>query len=588
VFNRGSITVLTNTTVYANPPAVTGFALVGIVQARNTLLAGNGSGRTCGSRIITLGNNLGDGTDCFDQNQARGDIVAATPLLGPLADNGGPTQTHALLQGSPAIDGVTFDPALDCGPSGGTDQRGVPRPQSRTAPLCDIGAFELEGSVPIVLKIDSQTTLEDTETAAIPFTVVDADTPAASLTVTGSSSNPALVPTGGLVFGGGGNNRTLTITPSPDQDGSADVTVTVSDGSASSSTTFTLSVTPVNDPPANTVPPAQTVSQNGSVLFTTGNNNLISISDVDAGSDPVQLALTATNGSLTLNGTAGLTIVAGADASPSVTVTGTLARINAALNGLRLTPARDFAGPASLQVVTNDLGKKGIGGAQTDTDTVAITVQHVNVAPVAVSDSYTVETGRTLTVSAGSGVLANDTDAEQSPLQAQVVSAPSHGSLDLTPSGAFTYVPAATFAGTDTFTYRASDGDKMSSPSTVNITVAATTVVASACVPRPAVQTAPSSDGRTLRVHVEATPLNTRANNPLQRIDFGALQNARVSVGVQAIASGQTYAVPAATISVDFTVERVTPGQATTVPFSVLDGCGEWKTFVGGGTGAGF
>jgi hypothetical protein len=38
----------------------------------------------------------------------------------------------------------------------------------------------------------------------------------------------------------------------------------------------------------------------------------------------------------------------------------------------------------------------------------------------------------------------------------------------------------------------------------------------------------------------------------------------------------------------DFTVERVTPGQPTTVPLTVVDGCGEWKTFVGGGSGAGF
>ena len=42
------------------------------------------------------------------------------------------------------------------------------------------------------------------------------------------------------------------------------------------------------------------------------------------------------------------------------------------------------------------------------------------------------------------------------------------------------------------------------------------------------------------------------------------------------------------TVAADFTVERVTPGQATMVPFTVVDGCGEWQTFVGGGTAAGF
>jgi hypothetical protein len=94
--------------------------------------------------------------------------------------------------------------------------------------------------------------------------------------------------------------------------------------------------------------------------------------------------------------------------------------------------------------------------------------------------------------------------------------------------------------------------------------------------------------GGKLSVHVESTPLNTQANNPLQRIVFGTFQNAKVTIGNQTIASGQTYTVPASTVGVDFTVERVTPGQATMVPFTVVDGRGAWQTFVGGGTAAGF
>ena len=57
------------------------------------------------------------------------------PLLGPLADNGGPTKTHALLSGSPAVDaGMTFAPSVIS-----TDQRGVARPQGVSF---DIGAYE--------------------------------------------------------------------------------------------------------------------------------------------------------------------------------------------------------------------------------------------------------------------------------------------------------------------------------------------------------------------------------------------------------------------------------------------------------------
>ena len=63
------------------------------------------------------------------------DTVVADALLGPLADNGGPTLTHALLAGSPAID--AGDPAT----APATDQRGVVRPQG-AAP--DAGAYEAE------------------------------------------------------------------------------------------------------------------------------------------------------------------------------------------------------------------------------------------------------------------------------------------------------------------------------------------------------------------------------------------------------------------------------------------------------------
>jgi hypothetical protein len=107
-------------------------------------------------------------------------------------------------------------------------------------------------------------------------------------------------------------------------------------------------------------------------------------------------------------------------------------------------------------------------------------------------------------------------------------------------------------------------------------------------VPRPRVQTAPSPGSGKLQVHVEATPLNTQRPNPLQALRFGTFQNARVTLNGQPVTSGQTFSVPANTTALDFTVERATPGQPTTVPFTVVDGCGEWQTFVGGGTNAGF
>src|SRR5206468_927273 len=89
------------------------------------------------------------------------------------------------------------------------------------------------------------------------------------------------------------------------------------------------------------------------------------------------------------------------------------------------------------------------------TGTVSI---RVNTPPVAVDDSYSVLHDRTLSVLAATGVLANDTDPDGDTLTATVVSLPSHGTLTLNGDGHFTYQPAAGFAGTDSFSYAASDG----------------------------------------------------------------------------------------------------------------------------------
>ena len=71
--------------------------------------------------------------------------------------------------------------------------------------------------LPTISDVTDKTTNEDTATAAIGFTVGDVETAAASLTVTGSSSNSTLVPTANIVFGGSGANRTVTITPAANQ-----------------------------------------------------------------------------------------------------------------------------------------------------------------------------------------------------------------------------------------------------------------------------------------------------------------------------------------------------------------------------------
>lgn len=100
-----------------------------------------------------------------------------------------------------------------------------------------------------------------------------------------------------------------------------------------------------------------------------------------------------------------------------------------------------------------------------------VAVSHgVNTAPVAAADTYSTKEDTPLKIAAP-GVLANDTDGDGTALTAVKVSNPSHGTVAIASNGSFTYTPAANWYGTDTFTYRASDGIAHSNNAIVRITV---------------------------------------------------------------------------------------------------------------------
>lgn len=112
-------------------------AVVPTLTLTNTLITGNhwyaceqyASGGTVS--LVSGGHNLVQDASC---NPVASDLITGDAQIGPLADNGGPTWTHALLAGSQAID------AADDSLCPVVDQRGVARPQG---PHCDIGSFEL-------------------------------------------------------------------------------------------------------------------------------------------------------------------------------------------------------------------------------------------------------------------------------------------------------------------------------------------------------------------------------------------------------------------------------------------------------------
>ncbi|HEU4836815.1 MAG TPA: tandem-95 repeat protein [Pyrinomonadaceae bacterium] len=179
--------------------------------------------------------------------------------------------------------------------------------------------------------------------------------------------------------------RSVTYANSSDNPtASRTITFTANDGvSIPGSATRGIAITAVNDAPVNTVPGPQSTNEDTAKVFSAGNGNQISVADVDLGANPIKITLTATNGTVTLSTTAGLTITTGTGTNDTTVVfTGLLSAVNTALNGLSFNPTADFNGAASLQIISDDQGNTGTGGALTDTDTVNITVNAVGDTPV--------------------------------------------------------------------------------------------------------------------------------------------------------------------------------------------------------------
>ncbi len=110
---------------------------------------------------------------------------------------------------------------------------------------------------PEMTNLNDQTTDENTPPLAQVFGLSDVDTDLDSLTLSGISSNPALIPDNNIVFGGAGGVRDVTVTPLTNQSGSAVITVTVSDGTSTATSTFTVTV---NLPPTPTHTPTPTTT----------------------------------------------------------------------------------------------------------------------------------------------------------------------------------------------------------------------------------------------------------------------------------------------------------------------------------------
>jgi hypothetical protein len=125
----------------------------------------------------------------------------------------------------------------------------------------------------------------------------------------------------------------------------------------------------VNAPPKISAPTSVPVTEDASLTFSSANGNAISLIDAAAGTSAEALSLAVSHGTLRRASTGGLIFSGAPNGSAKFTVTGTLANLNAALNGLIYTPTPGYTGSDSLSLSVKDSGDGLTGSAS-----IAITV----------------------------------------------------------------------------------------------------------------------------------------------------------------------------------------------------------------------
>ena len=204
--SSGTVT-LTNSTISNNSATNNGGGInngSGTAILTNSLIA-NSTGDNCSGTISSGGNNLSSDATCSVPQ-------SGSINLGALANNGGPTQTHALLVGSSAID------AANNASCPADDQRGAARgvdgdgtPDSPQTGDCDIGAYEYLGVVPTVAFTVDVTSVNEGDIATVTVTPVN-HTVGGDITVQFTIGGTATLTTDYTLAGLGANN-TLTFAP---------------------------------------------------------------------------------------------------------------------------------------------------------------------------------------------------------------------------------------------------------------------------------------------------------------------------------------------------------------------------------------
>ncbi|BAN50029.1 retention module-containing protein [Metapseudomonas resinovorans] len=269
-------------------------------------------------------------------------------------------------------------------------------------------------------------------------------------------------------------NGNFTFVPAANYNGPVpSVTYTLSDGSLTDTATLKFEITPVNDAPVNAVPGAQTLAEDGSKVFSLIGGNSVSVSDIDSGN--LSVTLNVQHGVINLGPLAGGVTFSG-NGTGSITLSGSQAAINAALQGLKYTPAANYNGQDTLTIHTSD-------GSLSDTDTVTLNISPVNDAPQTNIGGGVGNEDNPISVNLSGSDIDGSVD------HFVIKSLPANGTLmlngvalgvgSLVPASGnganITFVPNANWNGTTTFQYTAVDnlGLADSTPATGTITVTA-------------------------------------------------------------------------------------------------------------------
>lgn len=262
----------------------------------------------------------------------------------------------------------------------------------------------------------------------------------------------------------------LTFTSALNNRSNQTLTVTVNDqgntglgGNQTASGTVALNITALNDNPVLTLPGTQSINEESSLTFSTGNGNALTVADPDVAEAPGELRVTlaVARGRLSLATTAGVTLVTGTGSGDnSVTFTGVTTAINTALNGLVYQPNTDVnteTGPVeNLSVTINDQGFTGAGGGGNVTGSVPIMIAAVNDTPVlSLPGARTVSEDTNLTFAGN--ITVSDVDVSENPSGAvELTLSAAQGKVSLASTAGLSITPPATGTADSTVTFSGS------------------------------------------------------------------------------------------------------------------------------------